>query len=283
MDRPTPPPPTDDRTLLTDGDAAVTVAPADGCRLTSLRVGPYELLSDGDAPTRLDGLGANDFGWGSFVMAPWAGRIRDGRASWDGRSLDLDRHGDPHALHGLVHSTPWARVDEGTWQVRVGSDRWFAPLLVTQRVSLASDHLRLDLEVEAEDGPAPATVGWHPWFRRTLRDGGRPVEVELPAGAMYRRDGAGIAVPTLEAVPDGPWDDAFVDLAGPVTLTWPDQLSLAVESDAPVTVVFTEPSTVVCVEPQSGPPDEVHHPAPRVVTPGHPLHLSTTWRWEPLG
>jgi aldose 1-epimerase len=277
------PPPADDRTLLADGDAAITVAPADGCRFTSLRVGPYEVLSDGQAPTQHDGLGANLFGWGSFVMAPWAGRIRDGQADWDGRRLELERHGDPHALHGLVHSAPWTRVDDATWQVRISADRWFAPLLVSQTVHLAEDQLRLDLEVSAEDGAAPATVGWHPWFRRTLAEGGPPVELELPARAMYRRDADGIAVPSFASVPDGPFDDAFVDLDGPVTLTWPGQLSLAIDSDAPVTVVFTEPSTVVCVEPQSGPPDEVHHPAPRVVTRDRPLRLSTTWRWDLLG
>jgi aldose 1-epimerase len=267
---------------LAAGEVELSLAPDDGCRLTSLRVGGLELLSDGAAPTEHDGLGDNRFGWGCFLMAPWAGRIRDGTATWSGRARTLDRHGDPHALHGLVHDAAWAQVGDSSWRTHLDATDWFAPLDVTQQVVLAADHLRLDLEVHAPDTPAPATVGWHPWFLRRLTPDGPSVHVELPAAAMLARDDAGIATTREVPVPPGPWDDAFVGVHAPVRLTWPGQLQLAIDSDAPVTVVFTEPSTVVCVEPQSGPPDEVNLPTARVVTPEAPLRLSTTWRWRTL-
>jgi aldose 1-epimerase len=280
MERPVPSDPHPaDAVHLAAGDVGLTLAPHDGCRLTSLRIAGMELLSDGVAPTEHDGLGDNRFGWGCFLMAPWAGRIRDGAASWAGRTRMLDRHGDPHALHGLVHDGAWTQVGDRSWRIAVGAAEWFAPLVVTQHVALAADHLRLDLEVHAPDAPTPATVGWHPWFLRRLTPGGPPVHVEVPATAMLARDDAGIATTREVPVPTGPWDDAFVGLHAPVTLTWPGQLQLAIDSDAPVTVVFTEPSTVLCVEPQSGPPDEANLPTARVVTPDAPLRLSTTWRW----
>jgi aldose 1-epimerase len=270
-----------DTTTLTAGDASVTVAPSDGCRLASLRVRGHELLSDGAAPSQDDGLGANIFGWGSFVMAPWAGRIRHGRARWGGRELQLDVRDDVHALHGLVFDAPWTAADATTgsaaWQVEVPAAAWFAPLRITQHVMLTEAALRLHLEVQAPEEPAPVTVGWHPWFRREV--GGAALEFDLPDRRMLVRDQEGIATAERIAAPTGPVDDAFVDLAGPVVLRWPGLVELTMVSDGPVTVVFTEPSTVVCIEPQSGPPDEVNLPSPRVAAPGAPLHLSSTWSW----
>jgi aldose 1-epimerase len=46
-------------------------------------------------------------------------------------------------------------------------------------------------------------------------------------------------------------------------------------------VVFTEPEHAVCVEPQTGPPDELNL-GPRVVSPASPLVARATWRWERL-
>jgi aldose 1-epimerase len=284
---PGPPAPTDDPVAITEdptgrvtlrvGWAAVTLDPTDGCRLTSLALGGHELLSDGIDPRVVEGLADPPFGWGSFVMAPWAGRIRAGRATWDGRTLTFPCHDDGHALHGLVHSAGWARDDATSWSIRIPADRWFAPLEVRQRVALAPDHLRLELEVHAPDGPAPATVGWHPWFRREVD--GAALELALPPATMLERDPDGITSARHVEVPAPPWDDAFVDLRGPVRLTWPGVATVAVTTEGPVTVVFTERSTVACVEPQSGPPDEVNR-APRLVTSDAPLRLATTWRWS---
>jgi galactose mutarotase-like enzyme len=42
--------------------------------------------------------------------------------------------------------------------------------------------------------------------------------------------------------------------------------------------VYTDPEHAVCVEPQSGPPDEFNL-APNVVHPGTPLVITATFRW----
>jgi aldose 1-epimerase len=262
---------------LRNDRAAVTVDPARGCRLTSFAVGGQELLSDGYDPRVVEHVDDPPFGWGCFLMAPWAGRVRDARATWDDRTLTLPEHEDGHAIHGFVHSVPWERIEPTAWRVEVPADRWFARLEVVHRVELRPDHLHLRLEVSAPDRPAPATVGWHPWFRREID--GAALELALPPARMLERDDQGIATSRRVEVPTPPWDDAFVSIDAPVRLTWPGVTTLGIESDAPVTVVFTERATVACVEPQSGPPDEVNQ-HPRVVRPGEPLELATRWRWS---
>jgi aldose 1-epimerase len=255
--------------MLRAGDVAVAVDADHGARLRSLRVAGDELLvTDGRAP----------FGSHSFVMAPWAGRVRDAVARWDGRELHLPALDPPHALHGLVHDRPWEPLgtptpSSGSWRTEVSADEWFAPLVLEQRVTATLDAVHLALSIAAPDAPAPATVGWHPWFRREL--GGRTLTTELPDARCLERDAAGIASTTRGPLPDGPLDDCLVDLAGPVHLRWGDHLAVTVTSDAPATVVYTAHRLGVCVEPQSGPPDEVNT-APRVVVPGQPLTLHAT-------
>jgi aldose 1-epimerase len=274
--------------VFTAGDARMVVDGDDGARISSFSLHGEELLHTGSG---------GGYGYGSLVMAPFAGRIRDARARHGDHCIEVAAQPDDgHGLHGLVHSRPWERIADDRWRVDVEAadpghdgpvDGWFAALRIEQHLTLTPDALSMRLTVTADE-PAPVTVGWHPWFRRTIA--GRSVAVDLPARAMLRRDAAGIATTQRIPVPGQPWDDAFVDLDGPVTLDWatpqergrdqPPGLRLTIDSDGPVVVVFTGRDHAVCVEPQSGPPDEVNLPNPRLVTPAAPLHLSSTWRWS---
>lgn len=259
---------------LRDGDLSVTVVPDAGARLTRLRWRDHELLVD-------DGLAP--YGNHSFVMAPWAGRVRDATARWNGRTLTLPVGDAPHALHGLVHDRLWEPIDATptaiTTATGVAAEEWFASLHLQQRVEVDDGVVRLHLVVDAPHEPAPATVGWHPWLRRVVD--GTDVEVIVPGGELLRRDEAGIATDDRIAVTGGPLDDAVVDLTGPVVVRYPGLLEVAVVSDAPVTVVYTGHRRGVCVEPQSGPPDEVNRPTARVVRPGEPLELHAELRFSP--
>lgn len=266
------------RATFTAGDVQLTVDGDDGARLSSLLLRGQELLHTGSGGGHL---------YGSFVMAPFAGRIRDARARYGSARIDVAAQPDDgHGLHGLVHSRPWQRVADDRWRVDVEaadaghvgpSDTWFAALRIEQQLALTADALHLELTVEATD-PAPVTIGWHPWFRRTIA--GHPARIGLPARAMLCRDPAGIATTERVPVPPPPWDDAFVDLDGPVTVDWGQDLGLTIASDAPVVVVFTGRDHAVCVEPQSGPPDEANLPTPRLATPDAPLTLRSTWSWR---
>jgi galactose mutarotase-like enzyme len=263
----------DDRLRLSAPGVAVEVDPGAGGRLASFRVDGRELLVT-------EGIGP--MATGSFPMAPYAGRIRNARFEFRGRSYDLPATMPPHAIHGTVFYRPWRRVDDRTIEIALGPD-WPFEGRAVQHFELEAGRFASRLEVHARE-PMPASLGWHPWFRRRLQpvegsaDPG-PLELELDAGAMLRRDPDGIATADLIAPPQGPWDDCFTDLRRPPVLRWPGFLELTIESDCPAWVVFTEPDHALCVEPQTAPPDALNG-APAVVEPGRPLVAEMVWTWR---
>lgn len=258
--------------VLRAGGARVVVHPADGGRITSLEVDGLELLW---------GVGAGVLEHGSFVMAPWAGRIRDGvlRVASSEHALPTVRT-HPHAGHGLVMDRPWEVLETSGEHLRIRCDldaRWPFPGQVLQEFRLAADRLTQRVEVHAQDAAFPATVGWHPWFRRVL-ESGEAAELAFEAEGMLRRDAAGIPSGEVVAVPPGPWDDCFTGVHWPMTITWPGAVRLEISSDAAFAVIYDELESAFCVEPQSGPPDGPNT-APHMVAPGAPLVVSTVWSW----
>jgi aldose 1-epimerase len=262
------------RHVLTAGPATVHVDLHDGGRLSSLTLAGRELLYDaGAAPTM----------HGSFVMAPYAGRIREGRFTVDAHTVDLPLSLPPHAAHGLVLDQQWTLLagddTSATLACDIG-DRWPFGGRVVQVLTLTGEALTLHLRVESDGRPFPASAGWHPWFARRLR-GTPPAQVALDAGAMLLRDADYIATSQRVPPPPGPWDDCFVDVSWPVRLTWPGALHLDIDADTPYVVVFDNGDVSVCVEPQTHPPDALNTGA-TLVRPGHPLTATTTWRWTLL-
>jgi aldose 1-epimerase len=249
----------------------VVVDLALGGRVASFQVDGRELLKTaGDGPIV----------WGSFPMAPYAGRVRDGRFTFAGVTHGLPLTMPPHAIHGTVLDRRWHVVGENTISAELGPDWPFAGGVV-QRFELASDHLAFRLELLADE-PMPASIGWHPWFARQLPGVPAAVELDLDAGAMYVRDAAGIATTRqVSPPPTGPWDDCFTDLRRSPVLRWPGFLELTIDSDCPDWVVYTAPDDTVCVEPQTAPPDSINTD-PTVVHPGRPLVAEMTWRWRSL-
>ena len=67
---------------LTAEGCAATFDPADGGRLSSFRVGDHELLV---------AHGKDVFHSGSFVVAPWVGRLRDAQPEFSGRAVSVRR------------------------------------------------------------------------------------------------------------------------------------------------------------------------------------------------
>jgi aldose 1-epimerase len=256
------------------GDAALTIDPVEGGRFSSLVVRGHELLVT-------EGLGPIE--WGCYPMAPFAGRIRDGRFRFRGREHQLERNLPPNAIHGTVFTRSWDVNAQTMDRAELAADLgpgWPFRGHVTQTVDLRSDSLEARLDLEAEE-PMPAWFGWHPWFRREI--GGATAELEFTAGRMYARGPDGL--PTGELVKPGPppWDDAFIGVVPPPRLTWPGVLTLEIDSPASVWVVYDERPDKLCVEPQSAPPDAINLrsiEAP-LVEPGRPASLTMSWRWRP--
>jgi len=242
---------------LERGSVHVTVSPKDGGRVSSLVVAGRERLVVDPA----QGL----FGWGCYVIAPWAGRLRNARLDWDGRSFEFEANAGAHSLHGTTINQRW-NVEETTptrvvLRADLGSP-WPFGGDVTHSIELDERSLFFEVQVHSTE-TMPIQVGWHPWFVA-------PVRLRHSFRAMHLRGADGI--PTGELVPPtpGPHDDCFVDpLVDPV-VTFDDGLSITMRSDCSHWVVYDMPSNGLCVEPQSGPPNEPNV-APVVVEPGQPF------------
>jgi aldose 1-epimerase len=260
------------RLILDDADARITVDPGGGGRLASVEVDGLELLvtSSPDGPIY----------WGAYPMAPWAGRIRHGRFAFGGSEHQLPITMPPHAIHGVAFDRPWAVT--GPDEVALDLDeRWPFRGRLVQRFTVERDGLEVCMRLDADE-PMPAVLGWHPWFRRVIREGSAPVDLAFEPSAMLARDEEGIPTGELVAPPPGPWDDCFTALRSDPVLLWPGELRLTLSSSCPWWVVYSQPVDAICVEPQSGPPDAVTI-APEIVEPGRPLEHHMRWHWERLG
>jgi aldose 1-epimerase len=254
--------------VLEAEEARAEIDARQGGRLAALRVRDLDLLvPPGGDPLR----------WGLYPMVPWAGRVRRGRFRFRGTLHRLPLNLPPHAIHGTAFTRAWSDEGEGRLAIDLGPD-WPFPGRAVQELRLDAQALHLRLEVHARDEPFPASLGWHPWFRRRLARGG-DAQLQLPAGLMYLRDAEGIPDGRTAAPPPGPWDDCFTRLEGSPVLTWPGALLLRLESSVDHWVVYDEPEHALCVEPQSGPPDALNL-AQWVVEPGRPLVATAALRWE---
>lgn len=262
---------------LRAGDAELVVDPSAGARWTSWRVGDLELLSGADVDLPA-GMRA-----GCFVMAPFAGRLGEGRLVLAGTEHRLPRLAPPHAIHGTVTERAWDVLEQGPAVLRCAVDlgeQWPAAGRVEQRLELSAGELSSELTLHAGE-PMPVTLGWHPWFPRTLARGGG-AQWLLSGGEQYVRGADGLPTGALTPRRPGPWDDCFRGFDAAPGLRWPDALELRVDSSAEHWVLFDERDDELCLEPQTGPPDAPAIGAGTVVPAGGSLALRCTWRWQLL-
>ncbi|HWW53656.1 MAG TPA: hypothetical protein VNY84_07800 [Acidimicrobiales bacterium] len=261
---------------LVAGPARLQIAPDAGGRLAGLNVAGLELLV-----TERESTG-DPLQWGAFPMAPWAGRVRRGRFSFDGSAYQLERTMPPNAIHGTTWYSEWHAERDGEAACRLTCDlEWPFGGRAVQLVELEANAINLTLEVEAGPAPMPAACGWHPWWRRDLTAGGT-LELEFEAGKRWERGPD--YLPTGDLVPVGErplegWDDCFTEVGAPPVLRWPGAVEVTVESDCRHLVIYDRPSHALCVEPQTAPPDAFNNQTAARVEPGRPLVAHTRWSW----
>lgn len=259
------------RALVLDAGAVEAVVDADrGGRIASLRVDGNELLV---GPDEVDG---DPMLWGCYPMVPWAGRVRDGRFTFEGVVHELPTMAPPHAIHGVGHTSAWDVTGPTTLCLDLDG-AWPFGGVVEQRFDLGTEDLRLTMTVTAGERSMPVVAGWHPCFRRRLDDGA-DLELTVAAGSMWERDAAGIPTGRLVPVPPGPWDDCFAGVVGDPCVRWPGVLELALRSACPAWVVYDQDPRLVCVEPQTDAPDAFNR-APLVLAPGERLELALALVW----
>ncbi len=224
--------------LSAGGDLAVTVDARAGSRLRSVRWRGSELLVADDGSQYL---------WGSYVMAPWAGRVRNGRFTWMGEEVSLPITMGDHAIHGTVHSIEWDVEHRAGGRAVLGCDLgadWPFGGRARHAVEVRADSLIETVTVTAADRPMPAWTGVHPWWRREVVGATGPLELhaDWSGAGRYVRDAAHMVTAQLAEPGPGPWDDAFAGLRD-VRLRWPGLVELRLTHDGRCVVVYNEPST----------------------------------------
>ncbi len=260
-----------ERRIGGDGEITLQVDAAAGGRITSLRMRGHELL----VPRTDDPLG-----WGSYPMAPFAGRLRDGQLLFGARRYDFARNMPPHAIHGTVFDRAWEWIGDDTLGIDLGSS-WPWPGRAEQRFRVQGNELCMSLEIHAAERSFPASAGFHPWFRRDLGFG-LPARLDFRPGFRYACDDGGIPTGALLAPGDGPWDDTFTGLAREPVIEWPGALRLELNSDHAHWVVYDQRPQALCVEPLTAPPNAVNGAA-HLVEPYRPLRLEFRLRCAPSG
>ena len=250
-----------------------------GARLASLTVAGLELVATS---------GKDTYHWGSFTLAPGAGRLRGGRFEHGGREFGFPLTAPPHAIHGLVVDVPWEQLGPASAGVELPAP-WPWPGRVRQMLRLEPDRLESRLELHADE-PMPAAMGWHPWFPRPLNRASDsrqlgPLKLDVHPGRMYAHGPDGLPTGDLIEPASRPWDYCFVDLAAPPRLQWlgdDEGFELSVESDCPCWVIYDEEPQAICVEPWTAPPNSLNLPNPTVVDPAKPLEAVMVWRWRSM-
>jgi aldose 1-epimerase len=274
---------------LQRGGTALLIDVRRGGRLGSFEVDGRELLVG--APDADD----RSIRWGCFLMAPWAGRIENGILDWDGLRHHLSLTDGHHALHGLVFDRPWqvetATPTEAVLSCRIGPPDWPSTATCRQRFVLGDDHLLATAELSAE-GPMPAAIGWHPWFRR---DGDTRIRLDA-AETLETRDliptGRRLPVDSVTDLRQGPaigtrsLDHVYPDAQPPARIRWATVgLQLDWEGAIRAVVVHTTPASF-CIEPQTAWPnapalaaDGIEETGLVRLETGGVLAAAMRWRW----
>ena len=276
---------------LRNGAAIATIDAERGGRLASLSVDGRDLIvrpPDGDDRTIL---------WGSFLMAPWCGRVEGGVLEWDGRTHQLPVTLEGNAIHGVLWDQAWtveAVADETAMiSARFEPGGWPFAGRARQLFELRDGELVTSAELLA-DVPMPAALGWHPWFPRTGDD---PRLTIHSAHTLETRD----LIPTGRRVPvDGTTDlrhgteigerlldHCYTDVRSPALAEWPGFV-LEIGFDEPLASVLVHTRAAsFCIEPQSAWPTAVALEAAGVpdtglaiLGAGDRLAASMAWRWR---
>jgi aldose 1-epimerase len=156
---------------LTLGEERLVVSPI-GAGLESWSIDGRELLADGD--------------FAGKVLAPWPGRLRDGRYRFDGvehRTPTTERE-RRNALHGLTIARTWREIGSSprrltlACDLRPGSGYPFS-LALEAEYELAAGSIAATLRAtNVGSTPAPFGAGLHPYLKGDLLE--LPARVVLP-------------------------------------------------------------------------------------------------------
>jgi aldose 1-epimerase len=114
---------------------------------------------------------------GSFPLVPFCNRIRNGRASFEGREIRFPPNNpsapSPHPLHGIGWRRPWTVTVGGEHHASLrlevaASEAWPWRFDAEQHYELSPERLAVTMTITNRDTAAmPAGIGHHPYFPHT--------------------------------------------------------------------------------------------------------------------
>jgi galactose mutarotase-like enzyme len=285
---------------LSAGDGTLNVVPAMGGRIASLVAAGREWL------VRLPPAGAPNalrhLFWGSFLMVPWVGRLRNASFRFDGHDHAFTPNLERHAIHGLGADAPWtvtaASGDAATLEIDLAEVGWPFAGRACQSYRLGEGWLEMTAIIEADER-MPVSLGWHPWF--TLQDapgatllvnasGVLATDAELiPTGTIRAVEGD-LGLGTGPTVATRRIDATYVGIRAPIVLANTDwQIEIGWSEAISNAVIYTPPGAV-CIEPQTAWPNAHGLPGGRVgasglrtLAAGESLHAAQRWAWRRRG
>jgi len=285
---------------LRAGDCGLQLAPEAGGMVTrywlerDARTWEWLRPASDLALSRRDGYEAS-----AFPLVPYSNRIRAGRFRFGDRdvTLSLNRPPERHSIHGQGWQVAWTASDvsANTAQLEFhhAADAWPWAYRATQRFALSPTNLTIELALHNDsDAPAPAGLGWHPYFLRTPR-----TTLTAPVTGIWLTDAemmpTELAQPPVSAdvsrgvmIDAVALDNCFTGWNRRTVIDWPElgaRLVMTAEPPLDFLTVFIPPSLpFFCVEPVShatdalnlaGPPAEVGR---RQLAPGETMRTSIT-------
>lgn len=262
---------------LTQDQCSLLIDEQHGARLAQLNIKGLNILVEKND---------NPLAWGSYPMAPWVGRLRNGQLDLHGKHNHFPLNLPPHAIHGTCFDRQWRILSqmENTLELECElGEHWPFKGKAKQKIELLDKTLRMELSVHSEQDTFPASIGWHPWFKRKL-ERGKELEMDFHAALKYECDE--FQIPTGKLIPPGnrPWDDCFIKVKDNPSLLWPEALELEISSDCSHWVVYDMPAHAICVEPQTSAANAINNNslAVDIVTPSKPLCAQMQFSWRLL-
>ncbi len=187
----------------------------------------------------------------SFIMLPWANRLRDARFRFRGTHYQLEpTSADGTAIHGVGRKLPWRVVSADATHIRLLFDTALFEKInfpfafsAEAEYRLEAQDLIMTLTLRNEDAQAfPAGFGHHPYFLRAPVSAENAVQLEIPCDMQYTLVNALAEAPphpitpasdfrTLRALDDAQHDDLLTARAPadrPMRMVYPTW-SLALE------------------------------------------------------
>ena len=242
-------------------DLRLVLCPEIGGSVMSLSFRGIDLLRP--APVNVKTLDPRDMA--AFPMAPFVGRISDGRFSWGEQEIRLPANmpPEPHAIHGFGWQSPWTLDGVGDCSALIrhsyGGADWPWSYEAIQRFELRPGLVKLSLGLKnTSAAPMPAGLGWHPYFpspNATLF-GSALREATLPSKGAKQ---SSIANSAVDQLPVGFQVSAFsidhvFELSEPqLRMEWPTH-ALTMTADPAIryaTVYSPTDANFFCVEPIS--------------------------------